>query len=67
MPIDGHSIGSQIEKRGSCLRKEMFIQQGPGSSTSTHLERPNNIDLGRSPVTGCRPGVETSEDRIAPR
>jgi hypothetical protein len=38
MPIEGQFIGSQIEKRDSRLRKEMFIQQGSGSSTSTHLE-----------------------------
>jgi hypothetical protein len=68
MPIDGHPIGSQIRvgRRDSWrLRKEMFIQQGPGSSASTHLERLQAILTWT--VTGCRPGVETSDDRISPR
>ena len=47
MPIDGHCIGSQIEKCGSCLRKEIFIQQGPGSSTS-HQENMNVTRVTRS-------------------
>jgi hypothetical protein len=43
MPIDGRSIGSQIEKRGSRLRKEIFVQRGPGSSTPRLLDLPQAI------------------------
>jgi hypothetical protein len=43
MQTDGRFIGSQIEKRDPRLRKEMFIQQGPGSSIHLVNKQPQAI------------------------
>jgi hypothetical protein len=36
MPLDRHPIGSKVVKRISRLKKDLFIQQGPGTA---HLEK----------------------------
>jgi hypothetical protein len=60
MRLDRHHIGSNVVKRISGLQKELFIQQGPG--TTHHLEK------WQRPLTYTvwgRPEIATVDDRVA--